>query len=110
MTDMPHRHEIEQIRRMRLVSLAEGFTLVVLVLVAVPLRHLAGIREATSIVGPIHGVAFLLYIWTLAQTISGGDFSRKEIARLAVGAVLPFGAFMNERTLRRKEAALRALP
>jgi uncharacterized protein DUF3817 len=53
--------ERNQLRRMRLVSLLEGSTLVALLLVAVPLKHIAGYPAATSIVGPIHGMAFLLY-------------------------------------------------
>jgi integral membrane protein len=54
--------ERDQIRRMRFVSLLEGATLVVLLFVAVPLKHLGIYREATSIIGPVHGLAFMLYI------------------------------------------------
>jgi integral membrane protein len=98
--------ERNQLRRMRLVSLLEGLTLVALLLVAVPLKHIAGHPAATSIVGPIHGMAFLLYLWMLIQTASGADWSRAEIARAVIMAFIPFGAFANERFLKRKELAL----
>jgi integral membrane protein len=98
--------ERNQLRRMRLVSLLEGATLVALLFVAVPLKHVAGHPAATSIVGPIHGMAFLLYVWMLIQTVSGADWSRAEIARAVIVAFIPFGAFANERFLRRKELAL----
>lgn len=98
--------ERNQLRRMRLVSLLEGATLVALLFVAVPLKHIAGHPAATSIIGPIHGMAFLLYVWMLIQTVSGADWSRAEIARAVIVAFIPFGAFANERFLRRKELAL----
>ena len=98
--------ERDQLRRMRWVSLLEGTTLVALVFVAVPLKHFGGYPAATSLVGPVHGMAFLLYVWMLVQTISAGDWSRGEIARLLLAAFIPFGAFVNERALRRKEATL----
>jgi len=98
--------ERNQLRRMRLVSLLEGLTLVALLLVAVPLKHIAGYPAATSIVGPIHGMAFLLYVWMLIQTVSGADWSRAEIARAVIMAFIPFGTFANERFLKRKELGL----
>jgi integral membrane protein len=101
-----HTGERNQLRRMRLVSLLEGTTLVALMFVAVPLKHIAGHPAATSIIGPIHGMAFLLYIWMLIQTVSGADWSRAEIARAVIVAFIPFGAFANERFLKRKELAL----
>ena len=90
---------------MRLVSLLEGTTLVILIFIAVPLRHLAGYRIATEIMGPIHGTAFLLYIWMLIQTVSAGCVPKSDALRLIVAAFVPFGAFFNERLLRKALAA-----
>jgi integral membrane protein len=98
--------DLNQLRRMRLVSLLEGTTLIILVFVAVPLRHLGGYRIATTIVGPVHGMAFLVYIWMLVQTISGGFIPRGYALRLMVAAFVPFGAFFNERVLRKAQLSL----
>lgn len=98
--------EQDQLRRMRLVSLLEGTTLLLLVLVAVPLKHLAGFAVATTIMGPIHGLAFLLYVWMLIESVAGGGWSRAEALRMVAVAFIPFGAFVNERALARRQAAL----
>lgn len=101
------RHaEIRQLRWMRCTSLLEGLTLVLLVFVAVPLKHLAGYNLATATMGPIHGMAFLLYIWMLMQTVAFFGWRRSETLRLVLCAFIPFGAFANERWLKRKEAEL----
>ena len=81
--------ERDQLRRMRLVSLLEGATLVALLFVAVPLKHIAGHPAATSIIGPIHGMAFLLYVWMLIQTVSGGLVASGDCPRRDRG-VHPF--------------------
>jgi integral membrane protein len=98
--------ELSQLRRMRAVSLLEGTTLLLLLGVAVPLKHLAGIPVATSIMGPIHGIAFVLYVWMLIQTISIGGWTRAAAARMVLAAFIPFGAFVNERALARRQASL----
>jgi integral membrane protein len=100
--------ELNQLRRMRLVSLLEGTTLLILVLVAVPLRHVGGYRAATTVMGPVHGMAFLLYVWMLIQTVAAVSIPRRDVAYMIVAAFVPFGAFLNERLLHKAQAALTA--
>ena len=100
------REEIAQLRRLELVSFVEATTLLLLLCVAVPLKHVASVESAVHVMGPVHGVAFLAYTWTVIQTVSGGDWSRGEIARLLMGAIVPFGGFLNLRFLARRAAAL----
>lgn len=103
--------ERRQVRRLRLLSLAEGLTLLVLMLVAVPAKHLFGWPVATRVMGPIHGLAFLAYGWTLIATVAGGShWSKKEVAWLVLAALVPFGALAVAGLLRRKEAAVGVRP
>ena len=103
-TKDPVSAELRQLRWTRAVSLLEGVTLVILVFVAVPLKHMAGIDAATATMGPIHGAAFLLYIWTLSYTASFFDWRKVEVLRLFFFAAVPLGAVVNERRLKQKEA------
>jgi integral membrane protein len=90
-----------------LAAIVEGATLLALVLIAVPAKHLLGYPAAAKVMGPVHGVAFVAYAWTLAATVpGGGDWRRSEVARLALAAFVPFGALANRGLLRRKEASL----
>ncbi|PRY04552.1 DUF3817 domain-containing protein [Paraburkholderia sp. BL25I1N1] len=100
--------DLPQIRKMRVVSLVEGATLLLLIGVAVHLKHLVGFPLATRLMGPVHGVAFVLYTWMLIQTVSMGGWSRAETARMVLAAFIPFGAFLNERALARRQSALTA--
>lgn len=98
--------EINQLGRTQAVSLLEGTTLVLLVFVAVPLKHFAGLPQATRVMGAVHGLAFLFYVWVLIQTAASCRWSRLETARMLAAALVPFGAFLNERALARRRAAL----
>lgn len=100
--------ELAQIRRLRLASFVEASTLLVLVFVAVPLKHLFDYPLAVRLMGPVHGAAFVAYAWSLITTVSGGGWSRGEIARLGLAAFIPFGGFLNAGLLRRRRAALAA--
>jgi integral membrane protein len=95
----------EQIRRLGIVSLLEASTLILLLFVAVPLKHLAGWPAAVAIVGPIHGLAFLAFLWLAIETAAAGECSRREVARLVLMAFIPFGGFASFVFLRRKFAS-----
>jgi integral membrane protein len=108
-TSVAAGEEAALIRRLRLASFAEASTLVVLLLAAVPLKHIYGYGVATQIMGPVHGAAFIAYGWCITVVASGGgSWDRRELTRLIVAAFVPFGGFANAALLRRKEAAAAA--
>jgi integral membrane protein len=90
------------IRRLRFLAMLEAITLVVLSFVAVPLKHLAASPLAVSVMGPIHGLAFLLYVWTVANAASGGLLRAPEVGRLLAAAMVPFGGFFSVRWIAHK--------
>lgn len=99
--------ELSQLRRLEIASLAEATTLVLLVCVAVPLKHLAGYPVPVSMLGPVHGLAFLAYVWIATQTIAGGGWRRSDAIRLYLAGFVPFGGFLNLPFLARRAALLR---
>jgi integral membrane protein len=94
--------------RLRLIGLLEGCTLLILVAIAVPLRHLAGYPIATKIMGTVHGLVFTLYLVALIDCISGGAWTSREIARGAIACLIPFGTFANDGLIKRKIAQAEA--
>jgi integral membrane protein len=92
---------------LRAASIAEAVTLMVLVCVAVPLKYFAHMDIATRIVGPIHGIVFLFYIWTLVQAAFEGGWRRGEVIRMILVACIPVGGFVNQPWLNRKLRILR---
>lgn len=91
---------------LRIVALIEGSTLFALVCIGLPLKHLLGIPAAVSILGPVHGLVFLFYLWMVVATAVGENWSRSKIALAFATAMLPFGAFVNAELLLRKRVEL----
>lgn len=89
-------------RWLRLLAVAEAMTLLLLVCVAVPLKRIWGLPEFVSVMGPVHGFAFISFAWVVAQHLGQGTISRNIAIRLLIGACIPFGGLVNERWLKRQ--------
>lgn len=91
---------ITALSRLRVIGLVEGVTLLLLLFVAVPLKRLGGVPEATAIMGPVHGLALIAYVVTLLESISAGGWSKAEALRAGLACLMPFGTFLNDRSIR----------
>lgn len=101
MTDPVFDPAPHPLRVLRIASAIEGVTLMLLFLVAMPLKYMADTPLAVSIVGPIHGAAFLIYTALVLQSFMSRLISATEVARLMVVAFVPLGAWMVAGMLRR---------
>lgn len=82
--------------RLRILSLIEGLSLLILVFVAVPLKYMADSPMMVKVFGPIHGGLFLLFVFmTIAQAVENG-WKFKTVALLLVSSVVPLGCFFAE--------------
>lgn len=95
-----------QLGRMRIASILEASTLAILVFVAMPLKHMFGMPQLVSAMGPVHGLAFLFYIWMLIQTHFQIGWSGREWIRMILCAFVPLAGFINERLLKHRQDAL----
>ena len=89
------------IRALRLAGYLEGTTLIALLFVAVPIKYLLGVPAIVSLIGPVHGLAFCLYITLAAYVLSIGMWRSADIARILAAAFVPFGFLMAAPLLRR---------
>jgi len=85
------------INTLRKAALIEGTTLVLLVLIALPLKYYYGYPEAVRIMGPIHGMAFLGYVFILTSSLSKDQITLVKWIIALFAAFIPFGSFIFER-------------
>jgi integral membrane protein len=81
------------------VSLAEGVSFLILLLVAVPLQ-VAGHQEPVKIFGMLHGLLFIAYVMIAVYGHLQRKWTKKRLIWILVMAVLPTGAFFAERSVR----------
>ncbi|NNP69968.1 DUF3817 domain-containing protein [Acinetobacter sp. Ac_5812] len=95
----------KKLQQMRFASVLEAVTLLLLFLVAIPLKYTFDLPIATKIMGPVHGLAFLFYLWNLVRTAS--VWSGIELLRLFILAFIPLGGFFNEKYIAHRQASLK---
>lgn len=92
--------------RLQLAAILEACTLILLIGVAVPLKHVWGWPLGVKVIGPVHGLAFIGYAVVLLQSIGAGMWLRGEIGWLALSAFVPFAGFRSSTFFARRAAAL----
>lgn len=75
------------------LSVTQATTFVVLLGVAVPVKYVAGYGAGVTLIGALHGVAWLLYMWMVLAMMTLKMWNRGQILRLVFSSVLPFGGF-----------------
>ena len=83
----------------RKVSFAEGWSFILLLGVAMPLKYIWGQPMAVSIVGAIHGGLFLLYGVLAIIVAQKEGWTKKFLLTALIASVLPFGPFIFDRKL-----------
>jgi len=95
--------ESSVIRQLRIIGLVEGVSFLVLLGIAMPLKYLAGVPRAVSVVGMAHGVLFILYVAALVHAHLTVRWPARRALTLLAAAVLPLGPFVVEGSLRREQ-------
>ncbi|ROO89833.1 integral membrane protein [Actinocorallia herbida] len=85
------------IRVFRYVSLAEATSFLLLLLVAMPLKYLADLPIAVSIVGAAHGALFIAYVGLVALCFRPLRWSLGKAFLALVASVLPVAPLFVEK-------------
>ncbi len=98
-----YSEKIKWIKRFRTISIIEGISFLVLLFIAMPLKYTMDLPMAVTVVGWLHGILFVIYIYVIFPTAKKLKWSfRKTLFGLAA-SILPFGPFIFDRNLRKEE-------
>lgn len=89
--------------RFRLIGLIEGISCIVLFFVAMPLKYLADIPMAVTVVGGIHGGLFVLYLIAGVNVWVVQKWGIGRVALAVLAAIPPFGTFIFDGSLKREQ-------
>lgn len=82
------------IGRLRLLALLEGVSLLLLIFIAVPAKHLFGNPALVEAIGPLHGMLFLLFVLnTLSVGVEYRWKFKDTIWKVLLACFIPFGTF-----------------
>jgi integral membrane protein len=85
------------IKTLKTVGYLEGWSFLILLGIAMPLKYLMDMPLAVTIVGSLHGLLFVLYIAVILYvwTVKKWPIFRVFLAMLS--SVIPFGPFIFDR-------------
>jgi integral membrane protein len=83
--------------RYKVMAYLVGTGLLVLTLVGVPLQYAANKPAVVAIVGPIHGLLYIIYLASAYDLARRARFTLLQLAAMVAAGLLPFLAFVLER-------------
>lgn len=87
-------------RTLRILSRAEGISLLGLLFVAMPLKYALDVPVAVRIVGSVHGVLFLALLSVGVQVVLEKVLPVKRVLPVLGWSFVPFGFLVVDRQLR----------
>ncbi|MEV4256445.1 DUF3817 domain-containing protein [Spirillospora sp. NPDC049652] len=85
------------VKTLRIVSVAEAVSFLVLLLVAMPVKYIGDEPAGVQIMGPIHGVLFLAYVALVLAGRRAVGWDNKRTLLALIASVLPVAPFFVER-------------
>ena len=89
------------ISRLRLISLIEGISYLLLISVGMPLKYMMQMPMPNKILGMGHGVLTVLFVVILFQVWSNKKIATALAIQTFVASLIPFGAFYIESKLKK---------
>lgn len=90
------------VRNFRYLALAEAISFLLLIGASI-VKHTGGTELGVTILGPIHGALFLFYVVMAFILMDAAGWTRTQTFWILVGAVVPFGGFVVDWWLGKRE-------
>ena len=89
--------------KFRKIAKVEGYSFLILLFVAMPLKYVFGILIATKIVGMIHGALWMGYLYMQYEASDEQKWNIKFNLFTFLMSIIPFGTFYLDKKLKLKE-------
>lgn len=90
------------LNRFRFVALAEGWSFIFLLCIAMPLKYMAHLPMPVKIGGWIHGLLFVAYGFTLIQVWADRNWKFTKVLVAFLVSFIPLGTFWLDSTLKKE--------
>lgn len=90
------------VNRFRIVALLEGWSFLILLLIAMPVKYFLGYPLLVKYTGWVHGALFIAYMLLLISASVAAGWKAGRIAWAFAASFIPFGTFVLDRQLNRE--------
>ena len=78
------------------INSLEGYSYIILLFIAMPLKYIFAFPIAVKIVGMVHGVLFIIFCFLLIRASLDAKWSTKYSAIFFIASLIPFGTFFTK--------------
>ena len=93
----------KNVKNFGLINSIEGYSYLLLLFVAMPLKYMMGFAIATKVVGMIHGILFMAFMYLLVVAWQEAKWSTKETLIFFIASLIPFGTFFTKKKIKAYE-------
>lgn len=93
---------MSSLNNFRMINTIEGYSFIILVFIAMPLKYYFGYPMATKIAGMIHGALFTWFVYQLLKSKNEVPLTTKESGFYFLLSLIPFGSFYTEKLCKAK--------
>ncbi len=93
---------MSELKKFLFINKIEGFSYIVLLFVAMPIKYYFCYPVATKVMGSIHGILFIWFLYSLYQASKSVNFSTKDSAIYFILSLVPFGSFYTDKLVKSK--------
>ncbi|PKL78031.1 MAG: hypothetical protein CVV25_12890 [Ignavibacteriae bacterium HGW-Ignavibacteriae-4] len=86
----------KNLKILRIVGIIEGISYLTLFGITMPLKYMMGMKEPNYIVGLLHGVLFVGYVFLTYLVYKQYSIGIKKALLLLISSLLPFGTFVSD--------------
>lgn len=91
------------VKNFGLVNSIEGYSYLILLFIAMPMKYMFGYPVAVKIAGMTHGILFILFCILLYEAWRKTNWSFKENVIFFVASLVPFGTFYTKNKIKAYE-------
>ena len=88
-----------QLGRLRLMAYIEGISLLFILFVTMPLKYGFNYPEPNKVIGLIHGLFFIMYVFAVVQIKIEQQWGSRKTFLALLASVIPFGTFWADKKL-----------
>jgi len=90
---------MSELKRFRFINKIEGFSFLILLFIAMPLKYMFGFPIATKVIGMLHGLLVFAFIYQIIEAKKEAGLTLKEVATYSILSLIPFGSFYTDKLL-----------
>jgi integral membrane protein len=92
----------KSVNRFRIVAVLEGWSYVLLLFIAMPLKYMFDMPLFVKYLGWAHGALFVAYMLTLLQATINASWKFGKLAWAVIASFIPFGTFVLDKQLKKE--------